>query len=56
MLRTHFFALITGLVLLAVSVVAGNQIFGEPVESAPTVPVDQQVTPDTDAELILALV
>ena len=55
MLRTHFYVLIAGLVLLAVAVVAGHQLFGEPVESAPTVPVEQQITPGPDADLIFAL-
>lgn len=55
MLRNHFYALIAGLVLLAVAVVAGHQMFGEPVESAPTVPVEQQITPSPEAELMFAL-
>ena len=55
MLRTHFYALIAGLVLLAVSVVAGHQLFGEPVESAPTIPVEQQIAPTPESDLTLAL-
>lgn len=54
MLRAHFFALLAGLVLLAVMVVAGHQLFGEPIESAPTVPVEQQITPTPGPELIFA--
>lgn len=55
MLRTHFYALVLGLVLLAVAVVTGNQLFGEPVESAPTVPVEQHIVPTSDTDLVLAL-
>lgn len=46
MLRTHFIALIIGFVLLAVAVVTGHQLFGEPIESAPTVPVEQHIVPE----------
>lgn len=46
MLRTHFLALVLGFVLLAVAVVAGHQLFGEPIESAPTIPVEQHIVPE----------
>lgn len=55
MLRSHFFALVLGLILLAVAVVTGNQLFGEPVESAPTVPVEQHIAPEPEASPVLAL-
>ena len=54
MLRTHFAALIVGFILLAVAVVAGHQLFGEPIESAPTVPVEQHIAPEADAAPVLA--
>lgn len=55
MLRTHFIALVLGFVLLAVSVVAGHQLFGEPIESAPTVPVEQHIAPEQAEGPVLAL-
>lgn len=54
MLRVHFFALLAGLILLALSIVAGHQLFGEPVESSPTVPVEQHIAPETEGELFFA--
>ncbi len=46
MLRIHFVALVLGFVLLVVAVIAGHQLFGEPIESAPTIPVEQHFAPE----------
>jgi hypothetical protein len=56
MLRTHFIALVVGFVLLAVAVVTGHQLFGEPIESAPMVPVlEQQLAPEGEDAPALAI-
>lgn len=55
MLRIHFLALVLGFVLFVVAVIAGHQLFGDPIESAPTIPVEQHIAPEQSEAPVLAL-
>lgn len=55
MLRIHFLALVLSFVLLVVAVIAGNQLFGDPIESAPTIPVEQHTAPAQAEMPVLSL-